>query len=266
METRIVVIGQSNARALLDGYECMVRDRPERPGAAEVTVVMKRPKDLAINSWGPDGHQRRIEPHTMSEVLTQIGPTHVVLMWGGNQMNLRAMLATGPPFDVILPPALGEADYAPDSVLVPCAAVVAYVRNRFDGNAELGDVLATTGPLNAKCLFLAPPPPLPGTAVRERLRDEAHFIRVMKELGVDAATVKLVPDAVRQKLWVLLISTYQALAAEQDSAFLPPPAGTTDAHGMLDERFWGVDATHASAEYGMRYMDEVLSWAGVPTP
>ena len=80
MQTRIVVIGQSNARALRDGYECLVRDRPERPGSTEVTVIMKRPEDLAVNSWGPDGYQRRIEPHTMSEVLTQIGPTHVVLM------------------------------------------------------------------------------------------------------------------------------------------------------------------------------------------
>lgn len=266
METRIVVIGQSNARALRDGYERLVRDRPERPGAAEVTVIMKRPQDLAVNSWGPDGYQRRIAPQTMSEVLTQIGPTHVVLMWGGNQVNLRALLATGPPFDVILPPALGEADYAPDSVLVPCAAVVAYVRNRFDGNAELSDVLATTRSLQAKCLFLGPPPPLPGTAVRERLRDEAHFVGVMKKLGVDAATAHLVPDAVRQKLWVLLISTYQAFAAEQGSTFLPPPAGSTDALGMLDQRFWGVDATHASAEYGMRYMDEVLSWAGGCAP
>jgi len=263
METRIVVIGQSNARALRDGFECLVRDRPKRLGTTEVTVVMKRPQDLALSSWGPDGHQQRIAPQAMSEVLKQISPTHVVLMWGGNQMNLRAMLATGPPFDVVLPPALGVADYAPDSVLVPCAAVVAYVRNRFEANAELGDVLAATRPLQAKCLFLGPPPPLPGTAVRERLRDEAHFVGVMKKLGVDAATVQLVPDTVRKKLWVLLISTYQAFAAEQDSAFLPPPAGTTDALGMLDQRFWGVDATHASAEYGMRYMDEVLSWAGV---
>ena len=48
METRIVVIGQSNARALRDGYERLVRDRPERPGAAEVTFIMKRSEDLGL--------------------------------------------------------------------------------------------------------------------------------------------------------------------------------------------------------------------------
>ncbi len=261
MRARIVVVGQSNARTLRDGYELREREATGPADGPGMAFVMKRSDHLVTSRWGPDGWTPGERSTSTADVLDALDPTHLVLMWGGNQMNVRALLALGPPFDVVLPSDDGTPVPGPDTTLVPCTVIRSFVRDRLTENGGLQEVVELGRARGARGAFLCPPPPIPERGVRPRLADSPHFVGVLEELGVGAGEVPIVPDEVRRKLWVLLASEYAAFAAEHGLDVVGQPAGTADASGMLAERYWGSDATHGNAAYGRDYLAQVLDWA-----
>jgi hypothetical protein len=258
VEHRIMVVGQSHVRALLDGFDLLARSGTDLPEGTEASFVTSRPDNLVVTTWHPDGTQRRQPKISLAELAAQIDPGRIVLAWGGNQMNVRALVATGRPFDFLLPGS--EAAPRPDPAveLIPCAVIDSYVRQRLEANETLRPLLDEAAGRGTPVSVLGPPPPLPEEAVRQRLSDSPHFVGVMEKLRTSASEVPIVPDPVRERLWTLMTGAYRTFAEHHGLDFLEPPATTIDGQGMLGSPYWGADATHANAEYGALVMDTVV--------
>jgi hypothetical protein len=268
VDQRIIVIGQSHVRALLDGYEALAR-ADGAPDGVEASFVVSRPDRVVLTAWKNDGFVRDKPKKSLSEVVASFDPTRVVLAWGGNQMSLRALVATDRPFDVLLPSSEPHAPLDPGIELIPCSVVDGFVRNRLEGNDTLRALIVECAHRNRPIGMLVPPPPVPERAVRERLGDEPHFVKVLEHLHKDATDVPIVPDDVRQRLWTLMAGTYRSFAVGNGLDVLDPPADAFDDNGMLASAYWGRDATHANAAYGVSTLEKVFDWAAadtIPTP
>jgi hypothetical protein len=269
VDQRIIVIGQSHVRALLDGYETLARARQTSADGVETAFVVSRPDRVVLTRWKNDGFERDKPKKSLSDVVASFDPTRVLLAWGGNQMNLRALVATDRPFDVLLPSADPHAPVEPGVELIPCSVIDGFVRNRIEGNDILRQLIAESARGKRPVGMLVPPPPIPERAVRERLGDEPHFIKVLEHLHKDATDVPIVPDPVRQRLWTLMAGVYRSFAAGNGLDILEPPADAFDDSGMLTSTYWGEDATHANAAYGVSALQKVFDWAAgdtIPTP
>jgi hypothetical protein len=266
VDQRIIVIGQSHVRALLEGYETMAGARWELPDGVEASFVVSRPDRVVLTSWKKDGFVRDKPKKSLSDVVAPVDPTRVVLAWGGNQMNMRALVATDRPFDVLLPSDDPQTPPDPGIELIPCSVIDGFVRKRLEGNDMLRELIIECARRSRPIAMLVPPPPLPERAVRERLGDEPHFVKVLEHLRRDATDVPIVPDPVRQRLWALMAGTYRSFATTNGLDVLEPPADSFDDRGMLAADCWGQDATHANATYGVSTLRTVFAWAAGPVP
>ncbi len=265
VDQRIIVIGQSHVRALLDGYESLAGARQAPPDVMETSFVVSRPDRVVLTRWTNDGFVRDKPRKSLRDVVAPFDPTRVVLAWGGNQMNLRALVATDRPFDVLLPAADPHASVDPGVELIPCSVVDGFVRKRIEGNDILRELIAECARSDRPVGMLVPPPPIPERAVRARLGVEPDFIKVLELLHKDATDVPIVPDPVRQRLWTLMAGVYRSFAAGNGLDILEPPADAFDASGMLASAYWGGDATHANAAYGASTLNKVFDWAAADT-
>jgi len=111
--------------------------------------------------------------------------------------------------------------------------------------------------------MLSPPPPLPGSEVRGRLQHSAYFQQRMSQGGFAPDDVTLVPDAVRCRLWRLMVEAYRSFAEDHEVDFLASPAEAQDSAGNLRSEFWHPrDGTHANGKYGQEYLRQIRAWAG----
>jgi hypothetical protein len=262
---RILVIGQSHVRALIDGYGQLTRPDAGPAGSPEASFAICRPQQTVQWEWQPSGFVRHQVKKPVIDLVTKGAANHVAFTWGGNQMSLRALIATDRPFDVLVPSSGEEVRTDPGGELLPCSVVDSYVRQRLESNETLHQLIDAAGRRGVPAAMVIPPPPLPGGAVRMRLGEEPYFITVLEHLGLTAAEVPLVPDPVRARLWNLLAGSYRSFAARNGLEVVEPPEEAFDADGMLVEDYWGIDATHAGANYGTSVLRQLFDWASHPT-
>lgn len=103
---RLVVVGNSHAHALLRAFEANVGDvRASMPAGLEVSFVLLTAAESA-SLWrhAPTGLTFE-EAQSWHEALARLvgEAEHVAVQWAGNQLNIRALLASGRDFDVVLP-------------------------------------------------------------------------------------------------------------------------------------------------------------------
>jgi hypothetical protein len=261
VDQRIIVIGQSHVRALLDGYEPFANGSQVPSDRVETSFVVSRPDRVVLSRWKDGGVVRDKPKKSLRDVVASVDPTRAALAWGGNQMNLRALVATDRPFDVLLPSVDPHTPVDPGVELIPCSAIDRFVRDRMEGNQMFRDLIAEFTRLDRPVAMLVPPPPVPERAVRQRLGDEPHFIKVLEHLHKDATDVPIVPDPVRQRLWSVMAGTYRSVAAGNGLDVIEPPTDAFDDSGMLASAYWGDDATHANAAYGTSTLRKVFDWA-----
>lgn len=257
----MMVIGQSHVRALLDGYGILARAHDAGQAAVGTAFVVNRPDRTVLSTWQGEGFVKDASMRGLPEVVAAWDPTRVVLAWGGNQMNLRALVATERPFDVLLPSAGSAAETDPSVEIIPCSVIDAFVRRRLEQNDRLVELLAECSGRGLPVCMLVPPPPLPEDAVRGRLAHGPHFVKVLEQLGQTAADVPIVPAPVRQRLWTLMADTYRSFADGHGLDVLDPPDDAFDDSGMLASPYWGQDPTHANGAYGAVVLGRALAWA-----
>ena len=257
---KILIAGHSHVLALLRGYEIRL-GRCDLPSDLELIFLLTDFPGAVVQCRSSSGGV--MDHHLLAPVpavVDEIEPTHVALMWSGNQLNVRALLLTGSSFDVVLP-SDNEIPIDPAVELVPCSVVESYVRNTLDGDAVLGNLLVGAAARDAAVCLLGPPPPLPESAVRERLAQSPHFAAVMSQMHLAVAEAQIVPDDVRRRMRTIAIDAYRKFAQSRGAEFLPPPVAAADDTGMLGAPYWGTDATHGNGEYGAMYLEDVLAWA-----
>jgi hypothetical protein len=211
---RVLLIGHSHVAVLLNGLKaCVNRGDSEALGNFEFASVFVDGGVIRVTHSERDKHARRVTgswADVMPALLDNAGIAIMVL--GGNEIPMSALIATGSEFDIVL----GDtpADDRPPSVeVIPCSAVAMHFRKALFC-AEHIEFVEHCQRSGTRTALLGPPPQLPAEAVRERLPRELFFQDKLEELGLRPTDVRLVPDAVRNRLWRLEIGIYRSFAAE----------------------------------------------------
>lgn len=251
---RVAVVGQSHCLSLLQGAEA---SWAELPAGFEITFVVADWRGTILRAVASrDGLERKATTTDQSELFGSIGADDLCLAWWGTQMQIRALLQVGEPFDVLLP---GNGARRVDGELIPYVAVEGYVRGTLDSDPVLSKLLSEAA---GRRWLLAPPAPLPEPAVRSRLARSPHFVGVLEQLGMRADEAVIVPEAVRVRLRQLLVETYREFGRDHDATLIDAPQGSSDAEGLLKEEYWSTDVTHANAAYGRLYLFRLLEILG----
>jgi hypothetical protein len=266
---RLLLIGHSHVqtlrRATLD-YPDLFSTSARRP--VEIDFLFLPDSGASLSTSRASGGVRPFvenwleEPKRFREEGTRLFDEmhHIAVLWQGSHLSTQMTFAVGSEFDVVLP---GECNgpVPAGAEVIPYAAVEELMRTPLEMDPAFRAAIALLGspPFEGKVSFLAPPPPLPIEAVRERLTVEPFFTEKAQQLGLDLTAVRLVPDRIRVKVWKILVSVYGALADRYGARLIAPPSEAADEMGLLAPEYWGGDVTHASPAYGRLYLEKILS-------
>lgn len=239
---------------------CVQRGDSQFHGNLEFSSVFLDRGAIRITESKHDKHAHLVTGSWADEIPSLLDNDCIaILVLGGNEIPISALIATGSEFDIVLGDT-PEDNRPPSAEIIPCSAVSVRFRKALfcTEHIEFAEQCQRTVTRTA---LLGPPPQLPAEAVRKRLPREAFFQEKLEELGLTPTDVDLVPDAVRFRLWRLQTDIYRSFAAEHDLSFIPPPRSTMDLHGMLARAYWGSDVGHPNAEFGEQYLRQVVEWA-----
>lgn len=181
------------------------------------------------------------------QALNADAPQFVLASMGGNEHNVLAIVQLYQRYDFIL----GESPDLPldDSVeILPEALVRETLREWMEDKIAVLRALraATALPI----VQIEPPPPLPRSQVM------AHPKEFFKN-AVDLR--KLSPDILRHKMWRVQTALYREICAALDVLYIETPPDMIDPDGMLAQKAWGGDATHANDLFGEVMMSAALA-------
>jgi len=257
----VVLIGHSHVAVLLRGLKvCVERGDLDDYSNFEFSSIFLDTSAIRVTENKRDefGH---LVTGSWADVMSSLldDARIAILVLGGNEIQISGLIAIGSEFDIVLEDT-PEDDRPPSVEIIPCSAVSMHFRKTLyhPDHIEFVEQCRRRG---TKTALLGPPPQLPAEAIRERLPSEVFFQSKLEELGLTPADVRLVPDAVRNRLWRLQIGIYESFAAEHNLSFIPPPRNTMDSHGMLARTYWGSDVGHPNAEFGAQYLRQIVKWA-----
>jgi hypothetical protein len=170
----------------------------------------------------------------------------LAIAWNGNQHQAAFLIARGRDFDFACPGAGTEAP-DPAAELVPASVIRAFFRPTLTG---LMKVVALADGARRVMVLGTPAPKGDDDFVLGHIRRSDYFLQRARDAGLDPATMRLTPPAVRQKLWVVLQQEMAAAAERAGALFVPCPAETLEPDGTLRRDCWAEDATHANATWG----------------
>jgi hypothetical protein len=259
---RLLVAGHSHTLALLEGFENEVDQGSfsSRYNSMEVSIIAEWRGAFVQSSGTINGTRRAVVRYALPKTIEDTAPSRVALMWWGNQMNVRALLLDGPRFDIASTPEF-EGPVDPLVQLIPRRVVEGFVRSTLEQDKYLHEVLRRSADVGAEICLLGPPPPLPDIAVRERLAQSPHFVRVLNQANINLRDAVIVEASVRRRLRNILLDVYNSFAGQFGASFIPPPTAVADENGLLQARYWTDDVTHANAQYGAMYVRDVMDWA-----
>jgi hypothetical protein len=239
-EVRTVICGQSHMAAVASAL--VLEDGP-----AVATAAVDAARDhgmAALIGWDLG------EPY-LNAVRALARSRGIVISWNGNQPIADFLLTTDGPFD-FMPRDYPDASVDPDVALVPEDLVRAHFAPTLTGFESLMDELSSVG--GGPVYVMAAPPPLgDNDLIRGRIAREAHFVQRAALMGVDLATIEIMPAGVRRKLWFTLQAMMREIADAYGAVFIPPPPEAFDETGFLKVPLSQSDVSHANHYYG-RYM------------
>jgi hypothetical protein len=79
-------------------------------------------------------------------------------------------------------------------------------------------------------------------------------------LGVDVGDLTLTSDSLRVELWTILGELLEKAAIDLGAEYIPAPPETIDSNGLLIEKYWTPDVTHANSDYGIHLADHISNF------
>jgi hypothetical protein len=237
---QIVVCGHSHAASILE---------------AATLPIVKSKSETAIavcysTDWttGPPGDKE------YWEFVTKLSrEKNIVIVWNGNQHIANFLFQTNPPFEFIdAQDELSEEKFQP----IPRTMIKEFFETYF---LELDEVVPLMANANSITL-MSGPAPKPLAYIKTRIKDEPFFAEVANSLQVDLDSLAISSDLIRLELWKLVSEMLETRAKYLGVGFLPPPDEAVDSHGMLLEKYSGLDVSHANAEYGALLIEKILDY------
>lgn len=206
----------------------------------------------ALNFWEMPEAVEKLEgePRLCKSVQEQLrrykGPVFSLI--GGGAYGVLGTLVHPRRFDFVLPEE-SQLPLDPAAELLPALAVRRVMESLL---AEYLSLMAQVRELCSGPMFhIEPPPP---SADSERMREGviwAMFPGMLHEIS---------PAALRYKLWRMHSHIVAEWCEKADVHFVPRPSEVVDAHGFLQDDYYG-DGAHANPAYGERVLAQMRSLA-----
>jgi hypothetical protein len=237
-DAQIVVCGHSHAGSVLfaklNGYE---RDISQ----ADISVCYT--SDLNQGAPGDKEYWNFVADLSYGK--------HIVIAWNGNQHNVDFMFQTDPKFTM-----LGVADdsYDHGAVVIPRAMIKNYFKPSFEELKEIIPSLSNA----ASITLMNGPAPKPLSHIQNCILQEKYFTDIAESLGVVVDDLVVASDSLRLGLWKLISEMLASYAHAMGVHFLSTPIDSLDTSGLLLEKYWVADTTHANESYGLLQMERII--------
>jgi hypothetical protein len=242
--TEIVILGDSHVNALQRAERGWNRGHASGP-------------KFDINRFARIKNGQPLAGITQTEAFERIrrlGPDDVVVsLIGGNEYNVMGLVQHPIPFDYFEPEMAVVAK--PDAWLIPTTTLEAEMMQRLD--TTIARVRAFREATSARVAHIVPPPPKGDDEFVQSRADSVFNAGNVDGLGVS-------PAALRLKLWLTQRRLTRRACEAIDVAALSPPTAILTDEGFLAPDFYGQDATHANADYGLYMLDMLAAWAVSP--
>ncbi len=178
---------------------------------------------------------------------------HVVVAWNGNQHNANFMFQAEPSF-TLLDGAVES--YGHESVPVPRAMIKRYFEPSFEELHEIVPLLSNA----ASITLMNGPAPKPLSHIQNCISQEKYFTQIADSLGVVVSDLVVSSDSLRLALWKLISEMLESYAHSMGLYFLDTPIQSLDTSGLLLEKYWVADTTHANESYGLMQMERIIQF------
>ena len=223
--SRVIIVGHSHIAALKKAAE----DRP-----TDSACVFKF---LNLNAI--------YDSNAMGKAIREFAPEVIASCIGGNAHTIFGLVEHPAPFDFIDP----DDESLPTDrsrQLIPYGAMNQLLKAQMKEHLEQLEALRGEWP--QPFVHLESPPVNPSEAhIRE---NPGAFREMIAERGV-------APRFIRHKLWRLHSAIYRRACEKLKVHYVPAPLEAQDENGMLAERAWNPDPTHANAWYGARVLGQL---------
>jgi hypothetical protein len=180
---------------------------------------------------------------------------NLVIVWNGNQHNACFLFQTFPPFTLIGATKSGSEK---KQVIISRRMMKEFFKHSFD---ELSSVIPLMSGARS-ITFVQGPAPKPLTHISTCVRDETFFSTIADSLQIDIDTLEITSDSLRLELWRLISEMLAESAHSLGARFLDAPIESRDSSGMLLEKYWYPDTTHANESYGSLLMEKIIHSTG----
>jgi hypothetical protein len=241
-EAQIVVCGHSHAGSVLfaklNGYE-------DASSQSDISIFYT--SDLSQGAPGDKEYWNFVADLSQGK--------HVVIAWNGNQHNVSFMFQTEPKFTML---GLTDDSYDHEAVPIPRAMIKNFFKPSFE---ELTEIIPSLS--NAKSITLMNgPAPKPSSHIQKCIMQETYFADIAKSIGVVVDDLVVASDSLRLELWKLTSEMLESYAHSMGVSFLNSPIDSLDKSGLLMEKYWVADTTHANESYGLLQMERIIKSVG----
>jgi len=195
----------------------------------------KSPKQVNLDYW------KFVVANTKEKVVT--------IFWNGNQHNIHFLLETKESFNIFQ--IYQQDEYSP---VISQERLTQLFKPTFD---ELRKVIELfPNPNNLK--FVQTPAPKSKKFIDSKISSDDFFLNLAKQNNFDPAKIESTTDKLRVSLWEFNNQILGNLASEYAIDVIAVPSESRNEIGLLKEKFYTEDLTHANELYGELVLNQLV--------
>jgi hypothetical protein len=248
-ESQFTIAGSSHAASIL---QATLRDDPDGMNPSSLSICY-----TADLSKGAPGGGIYWGDKTYWQYVSEISKNKdLVIVWNGNQHIVNFLFQTIPPFTIYgAQDSSSNNEYLP----IPRTMIKAFFEPFFEELTEIIPLMRDA----ASITLMNGPAPKPLTYIQTRVEHEPFFADIANSLQVDIDSLEITSDQIRLELWKLISEMLETHAKALGIRFLSAPEKAVDSSGMLLEKYWNPDVSHANAEYGALLVEKIHDFFAV---
>ncbi len=172
------------------------------------------------------------------------------IAWNGNQHNIHFLIETKKPFKVY-----NLINDNKDYPAVSLTRVKELYKNTFD---ELKSIIERYF-LNVDFFLIGTPPPKSKNHLDKLIKADPLFIVLGNKFAIPTSELETSSDDLRIAMWKLTQKLTSEVANQFGVNFVGVPDEATSPNGLLKDKYWTDDLTHANEKFGALMLEQVLT-------
>jgi len=248
-KSQILVSGHSHAASILD---MTLRNDPDGTNPSSLSICYTA--DLTKGApgggiyWGDKTYWQYVSEISKNKDL--------VIVWNGNQHVANFLFQTIPAFTFY---GAEGSELTGEYLPIPRTMIKAFFEPFFEELTEIIPLMTDA----ASITLMNGPAPKPLSYIQTRVEHEPFFAEIANSLQVDIDSLEITSDQIRLELWKLISEMLETHAKALGTKFLSAPEKAVDSSGMLMEKYWNPDVSHANAEYGALLVEKLHDFFAV---